>query len=155
MERPAGFWLAGRALASGFIAWAILDGELLFSHFCARDRGAVIGSVACLVERQNPGDGGFEVVVADFVSRVGQHWDFAPVAAATIAHLVEKLGWRFGIAFVFAGNVLVGRADAFLVDGVAGDAAGFLDDGFAGFGRLRLVAASSAKSRVVSCDSLD
>ena len=136
MERPAGFWLAGRALASGLIAWAMLDGELLFSHFCARDGGAVIGSVACLVERQNPGDGGFEVVVADFVSRVGQHWDFAPVAAATIAHLFEKLGWCFGIAFVFAGNVLVGRADALLVDSVAGDAAGFLDDGFAGFGRL-------------------
>jgi hypothetical protein len=50
----------------------MLDGELLFSHLCARSRGVEMGTVVGLLQGQNPGDGGFQVFVVDFVSRMGQ-----------------------------------------------------------------------------------
>ena len=55
-----------------------------------------------------------------------------------MADFFEEDAGRLGVALVFGGDFLVGRADALLVDGVAGDAAGFLDDGFAvgSLGRL-------------------
>lgn len=89
-----------------------------------------------LLQRENPGDGGFQVFVADLVGRVGEHGDFAPVSAPAGTHFVEEAGRGLGVAFVFDGNVFVGGANALGVDGVAGNAAGFFDDGFTGFGRF-------------------
>ena len=96
--------------------------------FAASETGA---AAVCLPQRQDPVDGRLEVFVADLVGRVGNHRHLPPAAGAAVADLVEEHGRGLGVALVFGGDFLVGRADALGVDGVAGDAAGFLDDGFA------------------------
>lgn len=83
------------------------------------------------MQRQHPLDGCFQVFVADLVGAVRGHRDLAPVAAAAMADLVEQFAGGALVAVVFGGDVLVGGADAFDVDGVAGDAAGLFDDIFA------------------------
>jgi hypothetical protein len=47
---------------------------------------------------------------------------------------LKQLAGGATVATIFGRNILVGGTDAFLVDGMAGDAAGLFDDGFRGFG---------------------
>ena len=137
----------GRLICRLGALWLVLDGLWPFSlGSCCSPFGRVGNVVAAigLLQRQNPVNDRFQVVVADLVNRVGHHRDLSPIAGTASAYLVKKMTRGLGVAFVFGGDILVGRSNPLLVHGVAGDTTGFFHDGFP-FGRAGRVGDSQGE----------
>src|SRR6185295_83243 len=69
--------------------------------------------------------------------RIGRHRHLPPGSLAALLHLVDELRFRAGVATVFRRDILVGRADQLLVDGVAGEAGVLLGELFLRMSRQR------------------
>src|SRR6266851_5289975 len=97
--------------------------------------------VRLLFQSQNPA---YEILdVGIRYLNIGRHRNVPPNANAALLHLVGEFGERILIALVLGGDILIGRADDFLFDGMARRAAALLHQRLRGgvvergVGRLR------------------